>query len=197
MQMGKCLSGQMSFWANVFWANVFLGQCLSGQTSYGQMSYGQMFYGQMSYGQMSFWANVFLGKRLMGKCLMGKCHSRQMNLGQMSHGKRRMGKCCITLFSVTLCLGTRGLHTSQCLGRLAREKTPKESCSAMVCMSNGKKPARHRNITSSSSVSCWRPVRKEHLRCALLATTHLSHYTSLSNLIASVRERRNTALSLM
>jgi hypothetical protein len=130
MQMGKCLSGQMSFWANVFWANVFLGQCLSGQTSYGQMSYGQMFYGQMSYGQMSFWANVFLGKRLMGKCLMGKCHSRQMNLGQMSHGKRRMGKCCITLFSVTLCLGTRGLHTSQCLGRLAREKTPKESCSA-------------------------------------------------------------------
>jgi hypothetical protein len=37
--VGKCLSGQMSFWANVFWANVFLGKCLSGQ--------------------MSFWANVF------------------------------------------------------------------------------------------------------------------------------------------
>jgi hypothetical protein len=27
--LGKCLSEQTSFWANVFWANVFLGKCMS------------------------------------------------------------------------------------------------------------------------------------------------------------------------
>jgi hypothetical protein len=62
----KCLSGQMSFWANVFWenvvwANVFMGKSLSGQ---------------MSSGQMSFWANVVWA----------------IVSGQMSLGKRRMGK---------------------------------------------------------------------------------------------------------
>jgi hypothetical protein len=35
----KCVPRQMSFWANFFWANIFLGKCLSGQ--------------------ISFWADVF------------------------------------------------------------------------------------------------------------------------------------------
>jgi hypothetical protein len=57
--MGKCLSGQMSFWANVFWSNVFLVKCLSGQTSSRQTSYGQM----------SFWSDVFWANVVLGKCL--------------------------------------------------------------------------------------------------------------------------------
>jgi hypothetical protein len=40
--LGKCLSGQMSFWANDLWANIFRDKCLSGQMSSGQISYGQM-----------------------------------------------------------------------------------------------------------------------------------------------------------
>jgi hypothetical protein len=55
--LGKCLYGQMSFWANVLLGKCLLGKCLSGQ--------------------MSFWANVLLGKRLMGKRLLGKCLSGQ------------------------------------------------------------------------------------------------------------------------
>jgi hypothetical protein len=44
--LGKCLSGQVSFWANVVWANTLLGKrrmgkCLCSNVS-GQMSYGQM-----------------------------------------------------------------------------------------------------------------------------------------------------------
>jgi hypothetical protein len=44
--MGKCPSGQMSFWAIVFWANFVPVKCL--------------------------WANVF-GQMSLGKCLLGKC----------------------------------------------------------------------------------------------------------------------------
>jgi hypothetical protein len=79
IRVGKCLSGQMSFWADIF-----LGRCLWANVS-GQMSFwanvllGKRPSGQMSSGQMYFWANVFLGKRLLGKRLMGKCPSRQMS----------------------------------------------------------------------------------------------------------------------
>jgi hypothetical protein len=45
--LGKCLSGQMSFWANAFWANVFLANV--------------------------FWANVVLGKCRSGQMSLGKC----------------------------------------------------------------------------------------------------------------------------
>jgi hypothetical protein len=60
----KCLSGQMSFWANVFWSNVFLGKCLSGQMTFWANVFwtnvflGKCRSGQMSYGQTSFWANI-------------------------------------------------------------------------------------------------------------------------------------------
>jgi hypothetical protein len=88
-----CLSGQMSFWANVFWANVFLGKRPSEQTSFwanvfwanvfqGKSLSGQTSSGQTSYGQMSIWANVFLGKCLLGRCLLGKCRSGQMSMGK-------------------------------------------------------------------------------------------------------------------
>jgi hypothetical protein len=72
--LSKCLSGQISFWANVFWsnvvwANVFLGNCLSGQ---------------MSSGQTPFWANVVKanvsGQMYLGKCRMGKCHGTKKNI---------------------------------------------------------------------------------------------------------------------
>jgi hypothetical protein len=48
--VGKCFSGQMSFWASVFRANVFLGKCLCGQ---------------MYNGQMSFWANILWAKSVI------------------------------------------------------------------------------------------------------------------------------------
>jgi hypothetical protein len=98
--LGKCLSGQISFWANVFWVNVFLGKCLSGQMSFwanvflGKCISGQMSFGQMSSGQMSFWANVFLGKCLLGKCLLGKCLSGQMSFwANVFWANVHLGKC--------------------------------------------------------------------------------------------------------
>jgi hypothetical protein len=116
--LGKCLCGQMSFWANVF-----LGKCLSGQMSFGQMSSGQMYFwanvflgkcllGKCLSGQMSFWANVFWANVHLGKCLSGQMSSGQMSSrqmsfwanvsGQMSLGKCRMGKCRITIFPRTV-----------------------------------------------------------------------------------------------
>jgi hypothetical protein len=83
--MGKCLSGQMSFWAIVFlrkwpsgqtpsWANVLLGKCISGQMSF----WANVFWANVDWANV-FWANVdwanvvranvLLGKRHMGKCL--------------------------------------------------------------------------------------------------------------------------------
>jgi ligand-binding sensor protein len=50
--LGNCISGQMSFWANVLLGKRLLGKCLSGQ--------------------MSFCADVFLGKSRLGKCLSGQ-----------------------------------------------------------------------------------------------------------------------------
>jgi hypothetical protein len=96
--LGKCLSRQSSFWADVLLGKRLLLKSPSGQMSYGQMSFlanaflgkyfsGQMSYGQTSSGQMFFWSNVFLGKHCQGKCPSG-----QMSYGQMSLGKRRMGK---------------------------------------------------------------------------------------------------------
>jgi hypothetical protein len=79
----KCLSGQLSFRANVFLGKCLLGKCLSGQMSFwANVLLGKCPSGQMSSGQMSFWANRFLGK-----CLLGKCLSGQMSSGQMSLGK--------------------------------------------------------------------------------------------------------------
>jgi hypothetical protein len=39
--MGKCLSGQMSFWANVVWANVLLGKRRKGQMALGKRCMGK------------------------------------------------------------------------------------------------------------------------------------------------------------
>jgi hypothetical protein len=50
--LGKRLSGQMFFWANVLGANVYLGKCLCRR---------------IYWGQTSFWAKVFLGKCLSGQ----------------------------------------------------------------------------------------------------------------------------------
>jgi hypothetical protein len=47
---GKCLSGQL-----YFWANVILGKCLSGQMSF----WAIVFLGKCLSGQMSLWANIF------------------------------------------------------------------------------------------------------------------------------------------
>jgi hypothetical protein len=76
----KCLSGKMSFWANVF-----LGKCPLGQMSSGQIYFwanvllGKHPSRQTSSGQMYFWANVFLGKHRLGKRIMGKWPSGQMS----------------------------------------------------------------------------------------------------------------------
>jgi hypothetical protein len=58
--MGKCLSGQMSYWANVFLGNCLLGKYLMGKW-------------QMAPRQISPRSNVD-GQMSLGRCLVGKSH---------------------------------------------------------------------------------------------------------------------------
>jgi hypothetical protein len=81
--LGKRHSGHTSFWANVFWANVFLGKCLSGQTSSGKRLMGKCPSGQMSFWVSVFWADIFWANVILGNCLWANV-SGQMLYWQMS-----------------------------------------------------------------------------------------------------------------
>jgi hypothetical protein len=92
--MGKCLSGQLSFFANVLLSKCHLGKCLSGQMSFwANVLLGKCLLGKCRFGQMSIWANVFWANVFLGKCLSGQM-SFWANVvwANVPLGKRRMGK---------------------------------------------------------------------------------------------------------
>jgi hypothetical protein len=125
--LGRCLSGRMSFWANVLLGKCLLGKCPSGQMSFwANVLLGKCLLGKCLSGQMSFWANVLWANALcanvhLGKCLSGHMSSGQMSSGQMSFwanvsgqmslGNCRMGKCRVTVVLVGSGEGGEGLHS--------------------------------------------------------------------------------------
>jgi hypothetical protein len=109
--LGKCLSGQMSFWAIAFPVKCRKGNFISDQIVF----LIKCHLSNCLSGQMSLWVNVFLANVFWANVFLGKCLSWQMSCEQMSFwanvvwakdsGQMSLGKCRIRKRHRTVLLG--------------------------------------------------------------------------------------------